>query len=116
MRVCAAAPIVTSRNKVPINDRSIMRASRFHYARERPTRRAPRPSEEEQQADGEQTQAEGDDAPIGCGENKNPADERDETRQRIEPDAERARQVRLSLPQELHGDDLADELHEDARR
>ena len=52
--------------------------------------------------------------PVGCGEDEDPAHERDEARQRIQPDAERARQIRLPLPQQCDRAELANELHDDA--
>src|SRR5262245_37491018 len=91
-------------------------ASTIWYRRwgsERPFRCASRPGQEADHAGGQRDQAEYYDLAIKSQVNEHPSGERDQTRQRIEPNAIWTLHFRRVLSQQRHGEDLAGELYND---
>src|ERR1051325_7261019 len=88
---------------------------RLRRGGEGPATRARRPREEEQDAERERAQPEEYDGPVGRSEDKNPARQRDEVRQGVEPDAIGTFGVWLATAQKRERGYLSDELHEYAR-
>src|SRR5262245_2166045 len=94
-------------------------ASTIWYRRwgcERPFRCASRPSQETDYAGGQRDQAEYYDLGIKSQVDEHPSGKRDQTRQRIEPDAIWALQFRRIFSQQCYGEDLAGELDDDSGR
>ena len=78
-------------------------------------RRFPRPQRKRAQPGPQRHQAKQDDRRAGRREDEHPPSQGYQVGHRIQPDAERAFQIRPIAPQQGHGDDLAHELDEDAR-
>src|SRR2546423_1806608 len=78
-----------------------------------PTFGIPRPEKKRQETQRQDTDAEDDHTQLGGGEDEDPAEQRNQSRHRIEPHPVRARHVRRVLPQQHQTNYLSHELHQD---
>src|ERR1041384_5503704 len=81
-----------------------------------PSARPPRPYREKEAAGQQAAQTKQDRFPIRRGKNEYPAHQGHNAWKRIEPDAVRPGHLRLPFAEQHHGENLADELHQNARR